>query len=359
MSGAGAPLDLLVVDAVAGRHGAYRDLLGGLAREVVTVPPGEGARLLRERSFAAVLVRLNGAADEAALADLADGALSMPAPSGPPVIVISAQMPELRASGPSLAGAFEYVPEPFAAELLRARVSCALELARLRVEVVRLNERVGELVGQVDRMGSAVAEERRTSDALRERVGEQIHRSKNLLAIMQSVAHRTIGDGRAVSEAREVLMGRFRALARAHQLITAAEGRGIAIADAVEPELADVAHRVTASGPPVRLAGSVVQTFVLAIHELAHNATRHGALRSPNGAVALGWTFFDCGADRYLEVAWTERGGAPPKAPSQYGFGLTLVSSFAGVRAPTPCISFDASGLTCRMRLSQDAIVGD
>jgi len=101
----------------------------------------------------------------------------------------------------------------------------------------------------------------------------------------------------------------------------------------------------------------VVQTFALAIHELAANASKHGALLSPEGVVAVGWTFFEYGADRYLEVAWSERGGTAPKAPAEYGFGLTLVSSFAGAHSPTPNVIFDAEGFACRMRLSQDVLV--
>jgi two-component system CheB/CheR fusion protein len=125
----------------------------------------------------------------------------------------------------------------------------------------------------------------------------------------------------------------------------------------MEAELVDILHRVTASGPAARLSGSAVQTFALAIHELAVNAAKHGSLRSREGSVAVGWTFFEYGADRYLEVAWTERGGAAPKAPPEYGFGLTLVSSFAGEPAETPNIAFGGTGFTCRMRLSQDVLV--
>lgn len=333
MTGSQAPVDLLVVDAVAGRHDGYRGLLGDLARNVVTVAPGEAARAqLRAGTFAAVLVHLDGEKAHG----LADIAAAAPDPA-PPVVILSPHVPDLDALGAPRCCSYEFVPSSHAAELLPAKVSCLVELARIK----------GEL-----------AEERRTSEALRQRVNEQIHRSKNLLAILQSITRRTVHDGRAVPEARDTLLARLAALARAYQLVAAADGKGTDIADVMEAELARVMDRVTTSGPPARLAGSAVQTFALAVHELAANAGKHGALLAPEGAITVGWTFFEYGADRYLEVAWTERGGAPPRAPREYGFGLTLVSSFAGANAPLPNITFDAGGLCCRMRLSQDVLIG-
>jgi two-component sensor histidine kinase len=357
MSGAEAPVDVLVVDGVVARHDSYRDLLGGIARRVVAVVPGADARrLYGEGDFAAALIHLDGAMDEAR-ADLAAIAALRDVSPGPPVIVISDRMPDPGAIGVSPAGSFDYVPVSYVRELLASRISCLMEIKRLRGELASRDAQLDEMARRADEMMAAAAEERRLADLLRERVGEQIHRSKNLLAILQSIAHRTISDGREIPEVRDALMGRLRALARAYHLVTKADGKGTELSEVVEAELAELQHRVATSGPPVRLSASAVQTFALAIHELAANAAKHGALGSPNGSVAVGWTFFEYGADRYLEVAWTERGGPPPKVPPRYGFGLTLVSSFAGTGASAPSIAFGAEGLTCRMRLPQDMIV--
>jgi two-component sensor histidine kinase len=190
-------------------------------------------------------------------------------------------------------------------------------------------------------------------------VCEQIHRSKNLLMTLQAVVRRTISEGRDVTEMREALLGRLRAIARAYHLVSAADGTGVEISEVVEAELADVLHRVTASGPPARLSGSAVQTFALVLHELAANAVEHGSLGSPDGSVAMGWTFFEHGPDRYLEAVWTERGGPPPREPSGYGFGLTLISSFANSGPPGSNVTFDETGLICRMRLPQNIIVAN
>jgi two-component sensor histidine kinase len=356
MSGSEAPVDVLVVDAATERHSSYRDLLAGLARRVVTVAPGANARkLYGDGQFAAAVICLDGAGADArddlvAISTLRD-ALSVP-----PVVVVSEQEPDLAAIG-GAAASLDYVPISSVDRLLASRLSILIEIDVLKRGLARRDTQIANLESEVARLTSVAAAERLRCDALRSRASEQIHRSKNLLAILQSVARRTITDGRGIPEAREVLMGRLGTLARAYHLITNADGKGIEIGQIVDAELADVQHRVTASGPPVRLTGSVVQTFALAIHELAANALKHGALGTPDGSVAVGWTFFECGADRYLEFAWSEHGGPQPAEPPAYGFGLALVSSFAGAGGSAPDVKFGAEGLSCRMRLSQDVVV--
>ncbi len=350
-----APIDILIVDAVGERHASYQGMLAGTARRVVARAPGGDVRqLYRDGGFSAALVRLDGAsagarADLAAMLALGDATL------GPPVIVVADEMPEPVATG-AASTPFEYLPASFLSQLLAGRISCLVALERLKAELAQRDALIDDLAGKVDRASAAAAEERRTSEALRERIGEQVHRGKNLLAIMQSIAQRTLCDGRDLREARGVLLGRLRALGRAYHLVSKAGGEGIELADIMEAELADVRHRVVTTGPRVWLAPSVVQTFALAIHELAVNAQEHGALApEADGLVAVGWTFFEYGADRYLEVVWTERGVAVPETPPRCGFGWTLVGSFAGGQMPN--VTFDADGLRCRMRLSEDVIV--
>ncbi len=231
------------------------------------------------------------------------------------------------------------------------------ELDRLRGELASRDARIEELTREVERLGTALVAQQDVSEALRQSVGQHIHRGKNLLSIMQSIAHRTINEGRSAGEARDALTGRLRCLARAYQLVTTAEGRGTDVGEVIDTQLSDVSDRVTAKGPPARLIASAVQTFALVIHELASNAMKHGALRSREGGVAVGWTFFELGAERYLEVAWTERGGAPPRAPSQYGFGPDAGLVLRGDRWAGADRAFDEAGLDCRLRLSQDLIL--
>ncbi|MGE0025412.1 MAG: HWE histidine kinase domain-containing protein [Hyphomicrobium sp.] len=228
---------------------------------------------------------------------------------------------------------------------------------RLDGTLAARDQRIRELEREVKRLAEVLEAEQKAAEALRLALGQHIHRSKNMLAIMQSISHRTICEGRSAGDTRDALTGRLRSLSRAYHLLVVAEGRGAEVGDVIETQLIEVSDRVTAAGPPARLAASGVLTFALAIHELASNAMKHGALRAQGGGVAVGWTYFELGADRYLEVAWSERGGVPPRAPSQYGFGLTLVSSFAEPGGARPNVAFDSEGLNCRLRLSQDVLM--
>ncbi len=325
---------------------------------MTVTPGGEVTRLASEPGLAAVLVNLDGMA-EAHGADASYLSALFGAAGRAPLIVIAHEVADVLVLEDRIRGPFDYLAWPIVPEILRSKVGLLVELADARSELARAAAGASVLNGQIDELKLALGEERQKVDVLRSAVGEQIHRSKNLLAIIQSVAMRTLGDGRDIGVAREALTGRLRAMARAHQFLIAANGRGTEISDMVEAGLGGAVHRTTASGPPARLSGSVVQTFTLAIHELASNAAKHGALSRPDGSVAIGWTFFETGLDRYLEVAWTERGGPPVHTPPQYGFGLTLVSLLARSGAGTPAFSFEPDGFACRMRLSQDMILAD
>lgn len=352
-----AQSEILVVDADVTRHVAYRKLFDGLTSAVVTVTPDhEVCRGSDGLGFAAVLIHLDSLQRTDKKYDV--GAL-VRAFSGAPLILIAADMANALALGEDVRGPLDYMPSPVVPGLLRSKVGVLVDLANTRGDLALAVKTSGDLSRQLEELTAAFVEERRTSEAFKQVVGEQIHRSKNLLAIVQSIALRTLSDGRDMADARNALAGRLRAMARAYQFLTAANGKGTEISDIVEAGLGDVVHRATATGPSARLAGSVVQTFALAIHELASNATKHGALGAPGGSVAVGWTFFENGPERYLEVAWTERGGPPVHAPRQYGFGLTLVSSLARSSSPMPNFTFDPEGFACRMRLSQDMILAD
>jgi two-component sensor histidine kinase len=331
-NGSNAARDVLVVDPAVARQETYRRLLEGFGCVVSVVRPGpEALEQIRAQAHAVVLIRADGDVE------ILREEIAAATEAGLPVIVIAEKKPDLASIDVSAGGAVCFVPSAFETDLLPTEVSHLIELQRLKREL---------------------EDEQRLSLTLRQRVNEQIHRSKNLLTILQSVTRRTLQDGLSIPHVREVLIGRQGTLARAYQLVAASDGRGTSVADIVESELGNVLHRVSMSGPAARLSGSAVQTFALAIHELASNAVRYGALRSPEGTVAVSWSLLDNEGDRYLEVTWTERGGSPPPPRPVFGFGLSLVSSLGGTQtSPEPNIAFDPAGFACRMRFAQDVLV--
>lgn len=331
--------DVLVIDSGGVDRAPYASLLSDLAGDVLVADPRAALAPLLEdgHRFGAIVVHvdgLDGAACDALLVGLAGTAGGDGAPPIPLILVASDAAP-LGEVFSRVPGVVDILRPPVAPEILRAKLGLIGELHRTRAALARAEAEVSRLSGQVS---------------------EQVHRTKNLLAIVQSIALRSVIDGREIGAARDALVGRLRALSRAYQLVVSADGRGADLGDLIEAELGDLARRVTASGPPVRLGGGVVQTLALAVHELADNAVRHGVLGVSDGSVAVGWTYFERGPDRYLEIAWTERGATSIAPPQQYGFGLALVASLAGA-GPRPNVRFEDNGLVCRLRVDHEAIV--
>jgi two-component sensor histidine kinase len=349
----GPATPVLVLDPVAGRHGGYRAALGDLVEELVIVSsPDEARRLLSKRMYAGLVVNIDGEANplpSSFALDVIDGCEAA-------VFVIGRDASVASEIGATIPQRFDFLPSGIAQQLLRAKIAGLIEQHQVRNALCGSRQAASDLLRDVEVLTSAREEDLRSVEDLKMLVGEQVHRSKNLLAIIQSIALRTMSDGRSMASAREALLGRLRALSRAYQLLTAAGGKGTEIADILEAEAGDLFPKVAASGPSARVAASFVQTFALTVHELFQNAVQHGALAAPDGGVKVGWSLFEAGDDRFLEFMWTESGGQPVNAPPRYGFGLSLVSSLAGNSATA--INFAPDGLECRLRLSQNLLVG-
>lgn len=170
------------------------------------------------------------------------------------------------------------------------------------------------------------SEQKRSEERLSLLVGELRHRVKNLIAIVQSIMTRTLVDGKDVGEAREIISGRLLALGRAHDLLIRANWQGAPLRQIVEGQFQGFSDRRRVSGPDVVLNASATQTFALALHELATNAAKYGALSGPEGYVEVVWSIIGAGDDQRLRFSWLERGGRPAEEPKRKGFGLTMLN---------------------------------
>ena len=153
------------------------------------------------------------------------------------------------------------------------------------------------------------------------------HRAKNALAVALSLVRLTRAENpRAFAEAVE---GRIAVLAHAHTLLAGEGWSGAELGAVAQAELGPfLAHgRVALRGPPVRLVPDAVQPVSMVLHELATNATRHGALSVPAGRVELAWELLD-GAPERLVLRWTEIGGpGMSEPPHRTGFGFKLIAA--------------------------------
>jgi two-component sensor histidine kinase len=195
------------------------------------------------------------------------------------------------------------------------------------------------------------AEERRTL-----LIHELNHRVKNTLAAVQSIARQTLRSERDPAEMSEVFTARLVSLSAAHDILTRENWEGAGLR-----ELAQVAlgafdeRRIRMSGPDVRLGARAAIALSMALHELATNAAKYGALSGEAGNVALAWTTRRANDEVLLELEWRETGGPPVAAPKRRGFGSRLLTQ--GVRADlngAAELRFEPDGVICRITAPLD-----
>jgi PAS domain S-box-containing protein len=202
-----------------------------------------------------------------------------------------------------------------------------------------------------------VKERRRVEERQTLLTRELDHRAKNALAVVQAALRLTPRDD-AEAFARAV-EGRVSALSRAHTLL--AEGRwdgaelGVLAAGELAPFLGAAAEggpRAELCGPRLSLSPGAAQALSMALHELATNAVKHGALSVPGGRVSLSWSA-DGDAAGLMRLCWRETGGPPVAAPpTRRGFGSRVLEATLRVQlGGVVTRGWEASGLVCEAAL--------
>jgi two-component sensor histidine kinase len=201
------------------------------------------------------------------------------------------------------------------------------------------------------------AEERRTLLA-----NELNHRVKNTLVVVQSLTFlASRGGAPDLSAFAAAFQRRILALARAHDLLTREDWTGAPLDGIVRASLAPLMagrSRVDLSAceaPGVVLPPGAALTLAMAIHELATNAVRHGALSVEGGRVRLAFLSADddtSGVPRYV-LEWVERGGPPIAGPPvRRGYGLRLLERGLAMQAGMAAdLHFEPEGLHCTLRI--------
>lgn len=164
-------------------------------------------------------------------------------------------------------------------------------------------------------------------------VAELDHRVKNTLAIIMSLASQTLGS--AAPTDQTAFMGRLQALAAAHDLLTMARWDSVSLATLVEATIGPFARAgaLDAGGPAIALQPKAVLSIAIALHELATNAAKYGALSVEGGRVEVTWDVI--GAASRFRMSWREADGPPVAPPTRRGFGTTLLER---------CIPYDLDG---------------
>src|SRR5262249_41935351 len=153
------------------------------------------------------------------------------------------------------------------------------------------------------------------------------------LTIIQSIAQRSFTGSQSVAQAKEVFDARLQALARTHHRLTKSNGSWLSLEDIVKSELEAFSNRAKIEGTDILLDYQQAQRFSLAVHELATNAVKHGALSTLAGDVHISWTATQDEKDTILRFCWKEQKGPIVLNPTRQGFGSTLLKTmFAGSR---------------------------
>jgi PAS domain S-box-containing protein len=180
------------------------------------------------------------------------------------------------------------------------------------------------------------------------------HRARNVVAVVQSIMRLTKAD--SMESYVSAVDGRIRALSNAHKLLSRSRWEGADLGKLVDEEFApyrtDEVEKVSIDGPAVLLLPNTAQTLALALHELATNAAKYGALSADTGQVALNWTL----KPGRLELSWVESGGPGVSAPITRGYGTRVVTM--GIENQLGgSVNFDwqRSGLRCSMAVPMDA----
>jgi PAS domain S-box-containing protein len=193
-----------------------------------------------------------------------------------------------------------------------------------------------------------ITERKRAAEREKMLAREVEHRSSNLLAVVQSIVGLSLAGNVSIEQAKGMLEERLASLARTHRHLTDASWRGLSLSEIAGAELATFSDQIEVEGCHVMLSPQHAQNFSLALHELATNAAKYGALSSPSGRVSIFWSVTEHGRDTRLKFQWREQGGPAVKPPQRQGFGTVLIKgAFSGVQ-----LDFAPEGLKCGIELT-------
>jgi len=208
------------------------------------------------------------------------------------------------------------------------------------------NER-GEVTGAIN-CAYDITERKHVEEHQRFLMGELAHRGGNLLAVIQSIVARNLAGTKPLAEERNTLLRRLQALARSQSALMNKGFQGALVAEIIRLEFEGFSDRVVAAGPDVMLNSRAAQTFALLLHELATNATKHGALSlQDKGRVDVHWSIDGKAEEARFKFQWQERDGPPVVVPARKGFGSMLLEKLASQDfGAQPKITFAPHGLS-------------
>ncbi len=285
----------------------------------------DAAHLAREmRDGAGCAVMTDEAIDGAAAQMLHGWVQEQPAWSDFPIIVLTNKVDDATKSRSArelqdTLGNVSFVERPFHPQTLASIARAALRSRRRQYEAWELLERYELLARELQ------------------------HRTKNLLAVILSIASASLRDGGVGSE---LFISRLHALAAAQDLLMEGDGRGTFLSNIVHAVTSSFGNRIATNGPQVHLRSTLAQGFALIVHELATNAVKHGALSRKEGSVSIDWEVAVGADETTLHFKWQERGGPLVFPPKRKGFGTVLLERAVPASGAPPRLQYGPQGFT-------------
>lgn len=205
---------------------------------------------------------------------------------------------------------------------------------------------VGEALEQASRTIAAREASLRKETAKTVALAREVaHRTKNVMAVVSAIARQSQRSAKTPQEFAAIFEGRLGGLARSLDLLVETDWEGVSLEALVRQQLSSFVedYRFDAEGPPVLLGPPAVQNLGMALHELATNAVKYGALSEPSGRIRIRWKI----GDGRFELEWLEMGGPPVEVPNgRKGFGRSVIEDIAASSlGGTATIVFAPSGL--------------
>ncbi len=232
-------------------------------------------------------------------------------------------------------------------ETVRQRKHGSLIVVSLTVSPVK--DAAGKIVG-ASKIARDITEQKRNQEQIATLAREAEHRSKNLLATVQATVNLSQAD--TSQGLKQAIGGRIQALANVHSLFVETRWIGAGLSTIATQELAPYVERdesrVRIEGPQVLLEPNTAQAIAVALHELATNAAKYGALSTDKGLIEINWSHE---ADGRLILRWTETNGPAVQMPTRQGFGGRVID--LTIKQLKGKLHFDwrAEGLVCEISL--------
>jgi two-component sensor histidine kinase len=206
--------------------------------------------------------------------------------------------------------------------------------------------------------------ERKEGEAhLRLLLRELTHRSKNLLAVIQAMARQTARHTGSVESFLDQFGARLQALAASHDILVRESWYGASIDELIRSQLAMYLDRdgeqVLIEGPAVTLKPEAAQGLGLALHELAVNAAKFGALSVPGGRLSITWDRREHDGVPTLALDWREEAGPRVKPRRKRGFGSMVIErNLAHALDAEVALDFDPAGVRCHVVIPASQLLG-